>query len=146
MKTATVTLESVSPYSQSRHYAGEIDKLEKESAKDYEKRTWRNRLHFNQSGEVFIPPMALKNCLSEAAKYLSIQIPGKGKATYTKHIEAGVLVVDPIMLGINKDDVPGQWLFVPSDGKRGGSKIIETKIRQDQQALPVGKVMELFKG
>lgn len=30
--------------------------------------------------------------------------------------------------------------------KPGGSKIIETKIRQDQQALPVGKVMELFRG
>ena len=125
MRTAIVDLESISAYSQSRHYTSEIEKLEKESAKDYEKRTWRNRLHFNDSGEVYIPPMALKNCLSEAAKYLSIQIPGKGKATYTKHIEAGVLVVDPVMLGIKKDDVAGQWLFVPSDGRRGGSTRVD---------------------
>lgn len=125
MKTATVDLESISPYSQSRHYSSDIEKLEKESAKDYEKRTWRYKLHFDEKDEVYIPPMALKNCLSEAAKYLSIQIPGKGKATYTKHIEAGVLVMEPVMLGVNKEEVPGQWLFVPSDGRRGGSTRVD---------------------
>ncbi len=125
MKTATVDLESISPYSQSRHYSSDIEKLEKESAKDYEKRTWRYKLHFDEKGEVYIPPMALKNCLSEAAKYLSIQIPGKGKSTYTKHIEAGVLVMDKVPLGIKKDDVQGQWLFVPSDGRRGGSTRVD---------------------
>ena len=125
MKTAVVDLENISPYSQSRHYTNEVDKLEKESAKDYEKRTWRHRLHYNDKGEVYIPPMALKNCLSEAAKYLSIQIPGKGKSTYTKHVEAGVLVMEPVMLGINKDNVDGLWLFVPSDGRRGGSTRVD---------------------
>lgn len=119
MKTAVVKLSSVSPYSQSKFY--EVPKLEKESSAAYEERTWRERLHYDNEGNVFIPPMALKNCLSEAAKYLSIQIPGKGKATYTKHIEAGVLVMTPVYIGMKKDDVPGQWLFVPSDGKRGGS-------------------------
>jgi len=121
MKIATAHLKSISPYSQSRHYAGEFPKEDKENHQDYEKRTWKNRLHTDKNGNVFIPPMALKNCISEAAKYLSIQIPGKGKATYTKHIESGLLIVDPLQLGIHKDEVDGQWLFVPSDGKRGGS-------------------------
>ena len=42
------------------------------------------------NGVVFIPPNSLKNCLSEAAKFLSISVPGKGKATYTKNFEAGI--------------------------------------------------------
>jgi hypothetical protein len=122
MKTAVATLRGVSPYSQSRHYT--TDKLEKESAKDYEARTWRDRLH-TDNGEVFIPPMSFKNCLSEAAKFLGIQIPGKGKSTYTKHFEAGVLVTDALKLGIKAEDVKGEWLFVPSDGIRGSGKRVD---------------------
>lgn len=120
MKTALCHLKGTTPYSQSRPI--QVDKLPKESAKDFEERTWRERLHVDERGEVYIPPTALKNGLAEAAKYLSIQIPGKGKATYTKHFEAGVLVADPIPLGVKRDDVPGEWLFVPSDGIKGSGK------------------------
>lgn len=124
MKEAVATLRSVSPYSQTRYYT-DPPKGPKESARDYEARTWRERLHYLPDGRVYIPPMAFKNCLSEAAKFLGRQIPGKGKSTYTKHFEAGVLVMDPLVLGIKKDDVPGTWLFVPSDGKRGGGTRVE---------------------
>jgi hypothetical protein len=124
MKTAVCHLRSSSPYSQSKYHS--TAKLEKEIPKDYEARTWRERLHYDKkTHEVFIPPMAFKNCLSEAAKYLSIQIPGKGKATYTKHFEAGALVTDPLMIGIKRDDVDPNWLFVPADGRRGGTKRVE---------------------
>jgi hypothetical protein len=123
MKTYTVKIKGISPYSSSRHYSDE--KLPKESAKDYEARTWRNRLHVDESGMVFIPPMAFKNCLSEAAKFLGIQIPGKGKSTYTKHFEAGILIMEPLKLGIPGNSVPGEWLFVPSDGKRGGGQRVD---------------------
>jgi hypothetical protein len=84
-------------------------------------------MHYDENGDVFIPPLAFKNCIAEAAKYLSIQIPGKGKSTYTKFFEAGVTVIDPVPLGVNKDDVKGEALFVPSDGKRGSGKRV-TKI------------------
>ncbi len=120
MKIFFAELFSVSAYSQSRHY--DVPKLEKEIAKDYEARTWRERLHVTEGGFVFIPPIAFKNCLAEAAKFLGIQIPGKGKSTYTKHFEAGVLVVDALILPIKKEDVAGEWLFVPSDGIRGSGK------------------------
>lgn len=123
MKTAICELESTSPYSQSKFY--ETEKLPKERPDDYEARTWRDRLHVNNDGYVFIPPMAFKNCLSSVAKYLSVQIPGKGKSTFTKHIEAGVLVTDGLPLPIKKEDVDGLWLFVPSDGKRGGGKRVK---------------------
>lgn len=120
MKTYIVALKSSSPYSQSKAVMAE--KLPKESHDAYEKRTWRERLHATDEGNVFIPPMAIKNCLAECGTYLGIQIPGKGKNTYTKHIVAGVLVVDPIILPIKKEEVECECFFVPSDGKRGGAK------------------------
>ena len=120
MKTCVVTLESVSPYSQSRYHNS--PKLEKEQAQDYEERTWRNRLNVNTDGYVFIPPMAFKNCLSEAAKYLSVQISGKGKSTYTKHFVSGIMVMDPLVLPIKPEQINGEWLHVPADGRRGGPK------------------------
>jgi hypothetical protein len=106
MKTAICELQSISPYSQSKFY--ETDKLPKERPDDYEARTWRDRLHVTPEGFVYIPPMAFKNCLSSVAKYLSIQIPGKGKSTFTKHIEAGVLVTESLILPIKKEDVAGE--------------------------------------
>ena len=123
MKIATAHLESASPYSQGRYY--NVAKKSKESHADYEKRTWRERLHTDDDDNVVIPQMAFKNCVSEIAKYLSIQIPGKGKSTYTKHFEAGILVLEPLVLPIKKKDVRGQWNFVPSSGRRGDGSRVE---------------------
>ena len=89
---------------------------------DFEQRTWRERLHVNAKGLVFIPPGALKNCLAEVAKYLQESVPGKKGATYTKLYEAGVMITDPLELGVKAATVAGEKLFVPSDGKRGGGK------------------------
>jgi hypothetical protein len=123
MKIATAKLKSVSPYSQSRHH--QTESLPRELPKDREKRVWRERMHVNENGNVFIPPMAFKNCLAEAAKFLSRQIPGKGKSTYTKHFEAGVLVIDGLELPLKKEEVQGEWLFLPADGKRGSGKRVD---------------------
>lgn len=126
MRIARAQLESIAPYSQSRYYestrqargSGTIA----ESPKDYEARTWRERVHVDSEGHVLIPPMAFKNCLAEIAKYLSVQIPGKGKSTYTKHFEAGVMVLEGLTLPETKDSVEGEWLFVPASGRRGDGK------------------------
>ena len=123
MKKVVVKLQSISPYSQSKYV--DVEKYDREGAEDYEARTWRERLHVDEQGQVFIPPMAFKNCLTDVAQYLSMQIKGKGKQTYTKHFQAGVLVMDPVPLGINKDDVAGESLFVPADGKRGGPRRVK---------------------
>ena len=117
---AICSLKSVAPYSQSRHHSTE--KLPKELDGDYEKRTWMNRLHVNQNGQVFIPPGAFTNSILEAAKFLSLQVPGKGKTTYTKHFEAGVRVIEPLVLKLKKNEVLPEELFLNADGKRGGGK------------------------
>jgi hypothetical protein len=124
MKIATVSLKSASgsPYSQSRHYTEDVPKKAKESAPDYEMRTWQSRMHVNKEGFVEIPGPCFANCLKSAAKRLKIQVPGKGRVEYTKYFEAGVMVTDSLTLPIKSDDVGCDKLFVPSDGKRGGGK------------------------
>lgn len=123
MKIAVCELHSVSPYSQSRYY--KVTKLAKELPDAYEERTWRNRLHTLPDGTVFIPPMAFANSIKEAASYLSLQIPGKGKSTWTKHFQAGVLVAEALVLPMRASEVESEWLFVPADGTRGGGRRVE---------------------
>lgn len=138
MKIATCKMKSISPYSQSRYH--ETEKLNKELPDAYRLRTWREHLHYDKDGQVFIPPMTFKNCLSEVAKFLSVQIPGKGKSTYTKHFEAGVLVMDSAYIGIHKDAVECENLFLPSDGVRGsGKRVVKTYpvIREWTCTIPV---------
>lgn len=125
MRTAIASLRGIAPYSQSRYH--DIPKLEKESPDDHEMRTWRERLSTTEDGRVFIPPMAFKKSLETAARFLSMQIKGRGKATYTKHFKAGVLVTDGLVLPDRKDDVPGEIFFVPSDGRAGGGKRVKRK-------------------
>jgi hypothetical protein len=66
--------------------------------------------------------MAFKNALSEVARFLGEKIPGKRNATYTKHFEAGVLVLDGPKIQTKLDDVQCETLFVPADGVRGSGK------------------------
>src|ERR1700679_1704446 len=98
IKIAHVELEGVSPYSQSRFH--DTPKKEQESHESYRDRTWREHLHTDENGEVFIPPMSIKNCLSLAAKRLGMKVPGRGQKTYGGFFVSGILVVDPTPLGI----------------------------------------------
>lgn len=122
MKTANCHLRSLSPYSPSRHIANDVERLEKESHDAYEKRTWREKAHFDEKGRVYIPPMAFKQALSSAASFLSEKIKGKGQATWSKHFLAGVHVLEPVVLPIKKEDLIPQWIFAHADGKRGSGK------------------------
>lgn len=131
MKIATAHLVSVSPYSQSR--AHEVPKLERETSAAYEERTWRDRCHTTPDGNIFIPPMAFKMGLDAAAKMLGRQIPGKGKSTYTKFFLTGVLVTEPVVLPVKKDDVPGERIHANADGVRGsGKRVFRTYPRIDE--------------
>ncbi len=118
MIQCTVTLVGTSPYSSSR--AIETPKPTNVTHAEHELKVWREHIHTDGEDNAFIPAMALKNCLSEVAKYLSQTVPGKGKATYTKHFEAGIFVKDAMMLGVKGATVESERLFLPSDGKRGG--------------------------
>ena len=118
MKTAICTLQSVTAYSQNR--AIQSEKKNKESAADWERRCWRERMHVNSSGNVVIPAMAFKHVLADIAAYLSEKIKGKGNNTWTKHFQSGVLPMADVDTGYKASDVQGEVISVPIDGKRGG--------------------------
>lgn len=122
MKIAVATLSSTAPYSQSRSYDREIEKLPRETHDAYEDRTWRNKCHTMPDGHVFIPPMSFKMAVDTAAKMLGRQIPGKGKSTYTKFFLSGVLVMEPVVLPLTKDDVACDRIYANADGVRGSGK------------------------
>ena len=125
-KNVEFDIIGVSPLSFSKAIISE--KKPGEAPDDYEERTWKERLHVAKSdghkGEIFIPPNALKNMLAATAQFLSESIPGKNKQTYTKNFLAGTMVTEPLYLGIKEgsEAITKERLFVPSDGKVGGSK------------------------
>lgn len=131
IKIARIQLEGISPYSQSRFH--DTPKKEQESHEAYRDRTWREHLHIDENGEVFIPPMAIKNLLSAAAKRLGMKVSGRGAKTYSGFFVSGILVVDSVPLGIKAVNVPGEKLFLPADGKAGsGSRVTKIYPRIDK--------------
>jgi hypothetical protein len=116
------TLRGVSPYSARRAYELDIAKEAKESHATFEERTWRNGMHTLNGGEVVIPGMAFKKALDGAAAWMGEKIKGQGQKTWTKRFVSGVLVMEPMRLGVQIEDVACNKLFVPSDGKPGGGK------------------------
>lgn len=121
MKTYEIELQSASPIAFGRYYLPEVPKLDRESAADYETRTWRERAHTDSDENVYIPALAFKNSLLAAAKYSGKTIAGAGKKTYSAKFASGVLVINNVVIG-KKSDLKPLWLHVPSDGIRGGSK------------------------
>lgn len=125
MKIATARIKGVSPYQMSKYH--EAEKKNKESAADYDARTWRERAHFDDEGFVYIPPMAFKQALTGMAQYLGETVKGKGKSTWTKHFQSGVLTVERVYLyhngkRIHKDDLVMERYYCNADGKRGSGK------------------------
>jgi hypothetical protein len=118
MRTCTVHITGSAPYSASRAHCDE--KLPKETADAYEERTWRSKAHI-VGGQVVIPPMAFKIGLDRAAKMLGRQIPGKGKSTYTKFFESGVIVTDPVEIA-PEHDIKKERIHANADGVRGSGK------------------------
>jgi hypothetical protein len=121
---ATCLLKSNSPYSPSRIYTHDdgMEMKPKEGHDAYEKRTWREKGHYDKEGRLVIPAIKFKKSLEEAAMYLGERIPGKGTSTYAKHFLAGVMVFKDLPLGIKKADVKCWKGMQNSDGKRGGGK------------------------
>lgn len=122
-KIVTVELESVSPYSSSRMH--DAPKLDKERHDEYDQRTWREKLSTDDAGNVVIPAMAFKQALDRCAKVLGLQVPGKGKSTFTKHFMSGCLCEADMPLGIHKDAVQSITINAHADGVRGSGKRVK---------------------
>jgi len=120
MKTAIVKIKGVSPYQQGRYHA--TPKNDSETHDELERRSWQERVHADEDGNVFIPPQGIKNCIANAAQRLSISIPGKGQSKYTKHFNSGIMVLEPAFIGCKKSEAEKMAVFGAADGKTGGKK------------------------
>jgi hypothetical protein len=116
--TATVTLKSMSPMTQSAPY--DDPALEGESPADRDKRLWRRHLH-TIGDNAAIKATAMHKAIAAAAKYSGKKITGKGAKTWTAKFEAGIVILEDIDLGIPAADVQPITLFMNLDGRRGGS-------------------------
>lgn len=117
MRVAKFHLEGLSPYSWSKPH--DEPKLEKEGHDDYDKRTFLSKAHATEDGEACIPAMAFKFAIADAAKRLSIKIPGKRNATYSKNILSGLMCPEPCRLGIKVTELAAQDVYAHSTGVRG---------------------------
>lgn len=124
LKIARATLESISPYNQSKYNTAEKQPGEGHDA--YERRTWREKAHINHDGNVVIPAIVLKNAISDAAKYMNEKIPGKGQQTYKAKIDAGVIAAAPIILPLRRENLIPNEVMCDSKGQPGkgsGSRV-----------------------
>ncbi len=100
-----------------------MDALEKEQL------TWREKAHYDENGEIYIPGENIHECMKEAAKYWGARIEGEGKKTYTDVI-AKAVIIENLTLGIHKDDLIPFGKAVngtPSKGKKSGSKVYKIR-------------------
>lgn len=120
---ATITLEGLAPYSQSRQHAEPF--LQGESHEDYDLRTWRSKQTVEiRDGKktIVVPAHGLHQAIIAGAKYSKRQIPGQGKATWTSKFSSGIMLVENPALNVDPDSVANVVISANSDGVRGSGK------------------------
>lgn len=123
MRTVTIHVEGLTPYSASQYFEPEILKGETKDA--HEKRRWREKAHVNDIGNVYIPGVAFKLALDETAQLLNEKIPGKGNQTWTGQFATGVVAMSDVDLGLKAADLKSIQIFAHANGKRGpGTRVM----------------------
>lgn len=117
MREVIIAIKGMTPYSASKHVVEELMKGESKDA--HEKRRWREKAHIDEHGEVYIPGVAFKLALDEAASLLNEKIPGKRNQTWTGQFATGVVAMGDVHLGIHIDNVTPVEIFAHANGKRG---------------------------
>lgn len=128
---ATLTLEGITAYSQSRQHDEPM--LDGEGRDAYDARTWRAKLNTDtRDGKptVIIPAHGLQQCIAAAAKYSKRQIPGQGKATWTAKFLAGIMLDQDPALNIDPATVSVVTISANADGVRGSGKRVVRRFPQ----------------
>jgi len=124
MRTATIKVTAMTPYSQSK--ALKEEKKRAESYEAFETRVWKDRMHVDSDGHVFVPPVSILNGMACAAAYLSKggELKKKGNATWSQNFTCGLSISEGPTL-LNRDGVPMRgedgdsvWVYCHADGKR----------------------------
>ena len=116
MFTVKLKIKGATPLQQSREYASHVEKLDRESAYDFEIRTWMERAHIDSDGRVFHPGGAFKQALISASRYSGLQIKGQGKKTYTQKITSGLGVLGDLLTDKRREDMVRRDVFASAQG------------------------------
>jgi len=122
MYRAFIRITGISPYSQARMHQTPKNDDDGETWDDHDKRTWREKCHYDKNGNVFVPAMGLKMASDEAAKRLAIPDPDNRRATMTKFFVSEVLCEDHMLIGVKLSDMVPVTISANSDGRRGSGK------------------------
>ena len=121
MKTVDVTIRGVTQYQQGAYVATEKEAGETGDA--HEERTWRERMHVDADGNVYIPGQAFKKAIDEAVSWLGRKIRGKGQSTYTKRFLRGVAVLSDVPIGAKASDAIKVRLHVGAQGANSEKRV-----------------------
>lgn len=123
IRQATTQLSSLSPLSQSGFTTTE--KLKDETHDEHALRIWKEKMHVDNDGMVYIPGQAFKYSIDEAAKRMAVPT-GKagGKELFGKYFQAGVAVPENLITNVKADEVQPVRVMCSSGGsKTGGTRV-----------------------
>jgi len=123
-KKMQVRFKSLSPVLFCKHY--DVEKLENEEPGDFEKRTWKQRAHYNEDGKVVISGYMIKTTLELAAKLLGKRVGGKKMGKGLSHYLRLVRVEGDIITKLTEETITGKNAFVSANGQVGGGKVSRT--------------------
>ncbi len=113
------------PYSQTRPLPLHVleSKAEDETSDAFDKRVWREKVDRDENGIVFIPPMAIKRMLEDAARGMGLKIKGRGNdaaGKYANRFKSGLMCIKGPSLGIHIDEVNYLDIFTsaPNDKRK----------------------------
>ena len=120
MRTATIRVKGLTPYSQSRAF--QTEKNREETHNDFDRRAWPEHLHLDTQGKHFIPAVAILQGMAAAASYLAKggELKKKGSANWAQNFLCGLAVArGPAIDGPEPEP---ERVYCNADGKRGSGK------------------------
>lgn len=103
-------------------------KARSESHAEFDERTWQQKCRVADDGFLYLPPIALKACLTSTASYAGMRVEGKGVRTYTASFVRGLQCSEPIRLDTTLADVELLHELVISEpgNRRKGTRVNRT--------------------
>lgn len=119
------TIKGISVYSPSRAVTEET-KRRGEMDDAFDLRIWRFKAHVNADGKVIQPFMGYKKALDTAGKLTPRKIAGRGAQTYSNQIISGVLLTEPLVLNMTREDMRFEpFMCSPTGDRRGlGKRVV----------------------
>lgn len=119
MKTCTVTIEGLSPYSPSAFIDPSLKK-QGEDHNEFDRRIWRQKAHTDADGRIVIPFMSFKKALDSAARLTPRKIKGRGQQTYSSQFKSGVILQSPLVTDVLASEVRGETFMCSATGDSRG--------------------------